>query len=594
MRPDGAGPASTTNAATWGTFAEAFETARAGKADGIGYVFAPDDPFVGVDLDHCLDGDDLHPDAGAIVLALDSYTERSVGGDGCHVIVRADLNGSRNRTAKTRWGGSFECYGAGRYFWMTGDPLRGCPTTIGERQAELDEVISFVFPKPAEAPTSAVSVSVDLDDQDLLDGARQAKNGADFDRLWNGDIAGYDSRSEADLGLCGHLVFWAGRDPDRIDRLFRSSALMREKWDARRGEKTYGRQTIETAIAGCWETYQPPSQVRPASSSRVRPQLSSSLRPSPYGGDEHEQFVPGFVPDTHPRVHSWRPESIVAIAAQPPQPPELIGLFYPGYNHLVSGESEALKTWLMLAAAAAELRQGRGVLWVDGDDVGPGALLERLLLLGAGESMIDTRYAYVRPDEPLTEERLVDVLDVVREHSCRLAVFDGFNPLLALHGLDPNSGSDVEGFYRHIDPIRKLGVATALTDNVVKSREARGRWAIGSERKKSKAEVHLGMQTLTPLVRGGTGRAKIEVHKDRPGHLVRPTAGILVIESGLTFSWRIDPDDSRDDQGEFRPTELMLKVSRHLEARWKEPQSRNAIEQAKLGRQPTSGSRSTG
>ena len=48
-----------------------------------------------------------------------------------------------------------------------------------------------------------------------------ARNGADFDRLWHGDTAGYPSHSEADLALCYMLAFWTGRDPGRIDRLFR-------------------------------------------------------------------------------------------------------------------------------------------------------------------------------------------------------------------------------------------------------------------------------------------------------------------------------------------------------------------------------------
>jgi len=55
----------------------------------------------------------------------------------------------------------------------------------------------------------------------------------------------------------------------------------------------------------------------------------------------------------------------------------------------------------------------------------------------------------------------------VRARACRLAVLDGFNPLLGLHSLDPNVGKDVELFYRVIDPIRKLGVATVLTDKRV-------------------------------------------------------------------------------------------------------------------------------
>jgi hypothetical protein len=194
-------------------------------------------------------------------------------------------------------------------------------------------------------------------------------------------------------------------------------------------------------------------------------------------------------------------------------------------------------------------------------------------------------FAYIVPDEKLDQDKLPGVLAWVQEHASRLAVLDGFNPLLGLHELDPNSGTDVETFYRLFDPIRKLGVATVVTDNVVKSRDARGAWAIGSERKKSKAEVHLGMKTLEPLVRGGRGRAKIEVHKDRPGHLVRPSPGLLILETTDAggISWRIQPDESHGGEREFRPTNLMEKVSRLLE-RSLDALSRNQIEEAKLGK----------
>jgi hypothetical protein len=220
------------------------------------------------------------------------------------------------------------------------------------------------------------------------------------------------------------------------------------------------------------------------------------------------------------------PIDIVAAASEPPAPPEILGLFYPGYNHLVSGESESLKTWLLLAAAAAELAEERGVLWVDGDDVGKGALLERLRLLGADDNAISSRFAYVLPDESVGEHLGV-VLGVVEERGCRLAVLDGFNPLLVLHGLDPNVGADVERFYALVDPIRKQGVATVLTDNVVKSREGRDGWRLGAEEVEGRGS--LGDARARELVRGGKGRAKIEVHKDRPGHLERPSPGLFVV-----------------------------------------------------------------
>jgi hypothetical protein len=89
----------------------------------------------------------------------------------------------------------------------------------------------------------------------------------------------------------------------------------------------------------------------------------------------------------------------------------------------------------------ADRRPGR--LWVDGDDVGRGALLERLRLLGAGDEAIASSFAYVLPEAPLELSERADLLEVVKKRKCRLAVVDGFNPLLALHKCDPNTGVDV-------------------------------------------------------------------------------------------------------------------------------------------------------
>ena len=68
-------------------------------AYGVGFVFTADDPFVGIDLDDCIENGELHPDAVEIVRQLDSYTELSPSGSGIHVIIRAGLNGDRHRTA---------------------------------------------------------------------------------------------------------------------------------------------------------------------------------------------------------------------------------------------------------------------------------------------------------------------------------------------------------------------------------------------------------------------------------------------------------------------------------------------------------------
>lgn len=69
----------------------------------------------------------------------------------------------------------------------------------------------------------------------------------------------YNSHSEADLSFCNLLAFWFGADVERMDRIFRSSGLMRPKWDERRGAKTYGRWTLERAVSDCQEVYSPTS-----------------------------------------------------------------------------------------------------------------------------------------------------------------------------------------------------------------------------------------------------------------------------------------------------------------------------------------------
>src|SRR5215212_1999860 len=102
--------ADATDPRSWTTFRQALAAAE--NFDDIGYVFAADDPFTGVDLDGVLSEDgELHPSAAAIVSRLDGYSERSPSRRGVHVLVRAELNGfPHNRTSKTAWGGEFEVY----------------------------------------------------------------------------------------------------------------------------------------------------------------------------------------------------------------------------------------------------------------------------------------------------------------------------------------------------------------------------------------------------------------------------------------------------------------------------------------------------
>ena len=55
---------------------------------------------------------------------------------------------------------------------------------------------------------------------------------------------------------------------------------------------------------------------------------------------------------------------------------------------MISGEDDAGKTMLLLGISADELRAGRGVVWVDTDDMGASMVLERLRGFGATDDTI--------------------------------------------------------------------------------------------------------------------------------------------------------------------------------------------------------------
>jgi putative DNA primase/helicase len=286
------GPASTTDSRTWATFEEAVSRLKQGDVAGVGFVFADADPFVGVDLDGALAGDEAAPWAAAIVAELDSYTELSPSGRGLHVIVRGELRAGGNRR------GPVEMYDRGRYFTVTGRVYAG-RGTIRNRQAELDAVHARWVARPVAAviPLRGAA-ALALDDDELLGRATRAKNGALFERLWRGSPEGYSSRSEADLALVSLLVFWTGGDETRVDRLVRASGLYRPKWD----RADYRQATIDRALASAHNLYAPREELR-ARREELGPGTVEELGPGTVeelGPGTVEELGPGTVEELGP------------------------------------------------------------------------------------------------------------------------------------------------------------------------------------------------------------------------------------------------------------------------------------------------------
>ena len=290
--------ASSTKPGTWSTFQEAVtQVGKEGHCKrksktisspicGVGFVFNGNG-IVGVDFDHCYNDDVLDPWVGEWVRRFNSYVEFSPSGTGLHILCYGKLPG---KTVKLDVA---EMYDVGRFFTVTGKgpsrPLCEAQEAINALYEELQKRRSA--PAPVTTPPSAPFGAVDLDDVTLIDKAKHSRNGAQFAALWDGDISGYSSHSEADLALCNWLAWWTNRDPQRVDKLFRQSGLMREdKWDRRQSGTTYGALTIQEAIASCSGGYDPQAHFQRKAEQITADTTTGTLKLSDLHPDKNERY----------------------------------------------------------------------------------------------------------------------------------------------------------------------------------------------------------------------------------------------------------------------------------------------------------------
>lgn len=242
--------ADVTDPSTWLSFEEALKKIKNNPTIKLGFVFSSDDPYTGVDLDKCRDSTTgvIETWAVEIIETLDSYTEISPSGCGVHIIPKAKL------PERGRKKGNIEMYDSKRFFTFTGNVLDEY-NSIKDRQSEVSELHLKVFGSRNSTVGDNTAISPTLEDEKLIELAGIAKDGDKFKSLFEGDISGYSSHSEADQGLCNILAFWT-QNKAQIDRIFRQSGLIRSKWDEIHGWGTYGEITIKKALDDVKEHYQ--------------------------------------------------------------------------------------------------------------------------------------------------------------------------------------------------------------------------------------------------------------------------------------------------------------------------------------------------
>ena len=255
--------ASSTNPETWATLPEAMRAQTKYLFTGAGFVFTEAGGIVGVDIDHCRNEDGTFTEAAQAILGkYPSYTEISPSGAGLHIFYRGVMPGKGNKNSAT----GVEMYASARYFTMTGNRLEGTPEAIGDGAQALPWIHENYIARKQVRKRKAKKAArrVVLSDEQVLEKARTAQNAEDFTVLWEGRWQEkFASQSEADLALCCALAFWTGRDREQMDRLFRQSALFREKWDKvhHADGATYGEETLEQAIARTENVYSPGGEL---------------------------------------------------------------------------------------------------------------------------------------------------------------------------------------------------------------------------------------------------------------------------------------------------------------------------------------------
>lgn len=157
---------------TWGSYADAVRVYESNPSliSGIGFVFTEDDEFFGIDIDDEAKVKPEHMEARRslveeIMMNTTSYAELSPSKAGVHIIGKGKLPtwGTRSTAVQV------ECYGAKRYFTITGDVING-RTAIHTEQQIVDRFFAN-FKAQQEAVTVGDTDALrrlDLSDEEVI------------------------------------------------------------------------------------------------------------------------------------------------------------------------------------------------------------------------------------------------------------------------------------------------------------------------------------------------------------------------------------------------------------------------------------------
>lgn len=234
---------------TWSSVEHAYGVYQDNSLAGIGFVLTRDDPFVGVDVDHCVEDDQCLPYAQEIVQCLQSYTEYSPSGTGLRILITSPGYAENHRTR------ALELYSHSRFLTLTGNHVDGTPPTIAA--VSRDQISTLV---PGSVPDGAlyqaqirsrgqaskVRSDIELWEQIF---SHDRFGGTHRERFLGDTSPDGRDHSLTVLRLLNTLARWTDGDPVKMRSMMLLSPLANEKWFSKRGKQDWLDYQIANAIA---------------------------------------------------------------------------------------------------------------------------------------------------------------------------------------------------------------------------------------------------------------------------------------------------------------------------------------------------------
>ena len=246
--------ASCNRPAEWMSFEDAERLKKSSRSfKGFQVALAPvtptgdEDRLIGVDIDRALlpDGS-IKPEYIEWITKFNTYFELSPG-DG----VRGFCFG-HFPTSGGKHSGNIEIYQNGKWLTITGQKLIDSPATINTSQETIEAFRAQYFKTFNEIDGSDLPVSNKIfTDEEIVNKLKtHPVTGIkeDFNQYFYNGYKTSDSSLD-DLHFCNIIRYYT-QNMEQIDRIFRQSALMRDKWDEVHfgNGDTYGEGTIKTSL----------------------------------------------------------------------------------------------------------------------------------------------------------------------------------------------------------------------------------------------------------------------------------------------------------------------------------------------------------